>query len=174
MGERTGKPVQRQDRYARNQTLRISNAPHNPVPASVPAPKEEPSAPSVQDAASASCSRSRSRSEPMALNVSMPHNIEEASSGQTVEAQVFDRPAIGGKPGDILWQAKITLVQGGQHAGGRVRNIDISAPPRREREQAESDARQLTDMSSQGIKAVRALANQMHKEVHTHMNQNAR
>merc|ERR1712217_407653 len=100
------------------------------------------------------------------LNASMPHNQEVTPSGQTIEAQVIERSATRPGSSEILWQAKITLLQGGQHGGGRQRSIDISAPPRKEQEQAEADARQLTDMSPQGAKAVRALANQMHKEGH--------
>lgn len=92
----------------------------------------------------------------------MPHNAAEAEQGGDVfEAEVVERLAVGGK--DTVWQAQITMPQGGNSHSGRQRVFTMRGPPRKSRDQAEHDASQLTNASTQGAKAVRTLANTMHR-----------
>lgn len=150
--DRPTKVNSRDDR--RPPMARLSNTPHN---------RSRSKGRAILERAA---SQSRSRSASLNLNVSMPHNLGENPTGEVVEAEVLERAAARAGSSEIIWQAKITMLQGGQNVGGRQRTIDISAPPRKSKEHAESDARQLTDMSPQGAKAVRSLANALHKDIH--------
>jgi hypothetical protein len=89
----------------------------------------------------------------------MPHNTE--STGETIEAEVIERPAVNS--GEPIWQAQICMPQGGTNHSGRTRVFNIRGPPRKTAEHAERDAKQLTQISPEGPKAVRTLANQLHK-----------
>jgi len=93
----------------------------------------------------------------------MPHNTvnAEGGTGEVFEAEVVERLAVGGK--DTVWQASITMPQGGASHSGRQRVFTMRGPPRKSRDQAENDASQLTNASTQGAKVVRMLANTMHK-----------
>lgn len=92
----------------------------------------------------------------------MPHNVvESGEKGKVYEAEVIERLAVGGK--DTVWQALITMPQGGASHSGRERVFTMRGPPRKSRDVAENDAKALTDASPDGAKAVRVLANSMHK-----------
>jgi len=92
----------------------------------------------------------------------MPHNSKEAEEkGERIEAEVLERPAINN--GDPVWQAEIQVPQGGVNHSGQSRLMNIRGPPRKTRETAESDAEKLTNTSPEGAKAVRALANSLHR-----------
>jgi len=92
----------------------------------------------------------------------MPHNtVSTDEKGQVYHAEVVERLAVGGK--DTVWQAQITMPQGGNSHSGRQRVFTMRGPPRKSSEQAESDASQLTSASTEGAKAVRMLANNMHR-----------
>merc|ERR1740121_2051300 len=108
---------------------------------------------------SRSKSMSKSRSKSLTLGVRMPHN--QVYSGERIEAEVIERPAI--RSGEPVWQAEIIMSQGTTNHSGRTRVFNIRGPPRKTREIAEGDAKQLTDVSTEGPKAVRALANQLHR-----------
>lgn len=80
------------------------------------------------------------------------------------KAEVLERPALSS--GEPIWQAQIdvqVVPQGGINHSGRTRVFTIRGPPRKTQEQAESDAKKLSDAAPDGPKAVRVLANQMHR-----------
>lgn len=104
--------------------------------------------------------RSRSKSD-MQLSVRMPHNTPADSTGEVHQAEVLERPALSS--GEPIWQAEIQVPQGGINHAGRTRVFTIRGPPRKSYEAAEQDAEKLTNASVQGPKAVRTLANQMHR-----------
>lgn len=89
----------------------------------------------------------------------MPHNT--ANTGEVFEAEVVERPAVNS--GEPIWQAQIVMPQGSQNHAGRTRVFNIRGPPRKTQEQAGRDAKELTNVSPEGPKAVRTLANQLHK-----------
>jgi len=91
----------------------------------------------------------------------MPHNAENEATGETSKAEVIERPAV--QSGEPVWQAEIQVSQGGQNHAGRARVFTIRGPPRKSQEAAERDADQLTAASPSGPKAVRTLANSMHR-----------
>lgn len=93
------------------------------------------------------------------MNVKMPHNQD--GTGETQEAEVVERPAVSS--GEPIWQAQIVATQGGTNHSGRTRMFTIRGPPRKTRDLAERDAEQLTAVSPEGPKAVRALANSLHR-----------
>merc|ERR1712107_568039 len=123
-------------------------------PAALRDPSPEQKAPPARQQ---SAPRSRSASPSEQLQVSIPHNLGSNPTGETIQAEISQRPAV--RSGEAVWQARITMPQAGTNPGGRQRTIDISAPPRKTKELAEEDAKQLTDASPQGAKAVRTLAN---------------
>jgi len=90
----------------------------------------------------------------------MPHNsATEQASAEVSAAEVIERPAMGS--GEPVWQAEVVVSQSGD--GGRTRTFTIRGPPRKTSEAAERDAKVLTDAAADGPKAVRTLANQMHR-----------
>jgi len=92
----------------------------------------------------------------------MPHNEAVSQhSGEVNQAEVLERPALSS--GEPIWQAEIVVPQGGVNHAGRTRVFTIRGPPRKTQEQAARDAKQLTEVSPEGPKAVRLLANQMHR-----------
>lgn len=105
--------------------------------------------------------RSKSRSQAMRLSTKMPHNTPATWSGETIEAEVLERPTLSS--GEPVWQASIEMSQGGINHAGRTRVFTIRGPPRKTRDQAERDAKQLTEVSNEGPKAVRTLANHLHR-----------
>lgn len=84
-------------------------------------------------------------------------------SGEVGRAEVLERK--NPQNGEPTWQAEI-LVNHDQpttdHAG-RARVFTIRGPPRKSQDSADDDAKRLTEAASEGAKAVRALANQMHR-----------
>lgn len=92
----------------------------------------------------------------------MPHNNPVSEhSGEVNKAEVLERPAVCS--GEPIWQAEIVVPQGGDNHTGRARVFTIRGPPRKTKEQAARDADQLTNISPEGPKAVRALANSLHR-----------
>lgn len=93
----------------------------------------------------------------------MPHNatLPPSSVGEVYTAEVIERPAM--RNGEPIYQAQIVMPQPGTNHTGNQRVFNIRGPPRKAREQAECDANKLTDISTSGPKAVRALANQLHR-----------
>jgi len=91
----------------------------------------------------------------------MPHNTAEQHSGEVNKAEVLERPAV--TSGDPVWQAEIVVPQGGDNHGGRARVFTIRGPPRKTKDAAARDAEQLTNASPEGPKAVRSLANTLHR-----------
>jgi len=91
----------------------------------------------------------------------MPHNVATDGTGQKIEAEVLERPALSS--GEPIWQAEIQVPQGGINHAGRTRVFTIRGPPRKSEEAAQRDADQLTKASIDGPKAVRSLANNMHR-----------
>jgi len=109
-------------------------------------------------------SRSRSRSE-LRLNAKMPFNQNldgPPLDEEVAQAEVHERPS-NGQSGDTVWQAEICISQGSINHSGQRRTFTVRGPPRKNREVAEDDSRQLTEAASQGAKVVRALANDLHK-----------
>jgi len=94
------------------------------------------------------------------LTIRMPHNSDEGT-GEVHQAEVLERPALSS--GEPIWQAEIQVPQGGINHSGRTRVFTIRGPPRKAEEAAQRDADQLTKASVHGPKAVRTLANQMHR-----------
>merc|ERR1712008_293672 len=82
-------------------------------------------------------------------------------SGDTNKAEVLERSGVG--IGEKSWQAEILVPQGGVNHAGRERVFTIRGPPRRDIDQAERDAHKLNEAAAEGAKAVRALANQLHR-----------
>jgi len=124
-----------------------------------PPPEPPPRPPAVQQSPPSHRSPSRS---PEQLHVRMPHNAAaEEESGQVYRAEIIERPAVGG--GSIVYQAEITMPQLGVSHSGRQRVFTMRGPPRKSREQAENEATQLTNASIEGARAVRVLANAMHR-----------
>merc|ERR1711956_191439 len=82
-------------------------------------------------------------------------------SGDTNKAEVLERSGVG--IGEKSWQAEILVPQGGVNHAGRERFFTIRGPPRRDIDQAERDAHKLNEAAAEGAKAVRALANQLHR-----------
>jgi len=78
-----------------------------------------------------------------------------------MQAEVLERPALSS--GEAVFQAQIVMPQGGENHTGKTRVFNIRGPPRKSLEQAEGDAKKLTDASTEGPKAVRALANKLHR-----------
>jgi len=76
-------------------------------------------------------------------------------------AEVLERPCTNNT--EQTWQAEILVPQGGVNHAGRTRVFTIRGPPRKSQDQAERDAQKLNDAAADGAKAVRALANQMHR-----------
>lgn len=93
------------------------------------------------------------------LKVNMPHN--ETGACELAAAEVVERPSI--TSGELLWQAQLPIQQGGTNHAGNQRMFTIRGPPRKSQELAEEDARRLTTEATKGPKAVRTLANQMHR-----------
>mmetsp|Transcript_38541 Transcript_38541/g.68031 ORF Transcript_38541/g.68031 Transcript_38541/m.68031 type:complete len:94 (+) Transcript_38541:520-801(+) len=92
----------------------------------------------------------------------MPHNSDHQDApGEASVAEVVERPAVSS--GETIWQAQIVATQGGMNHSGRTRVFTIRGPPRKTRDAAERDAEQLTAASPEGPKAVRNLANTMHR-----------
>lgn len=91
----------------------------------------------------------------------MPHNAPAEGVGEMHHAEVLERPALSS--GEPIWQAEIQVPQGGTNHVGRTRVFTIRAPPRKSEEAASRDGEQLTNASIHGPKAVRTLANQMHR-----------
>lgn len=77
------------------------------------------------------------------------------------KAEVLERRATNS--GESVWQAEITVTQGVINHVGRTRVFTIRAPPRKAAEQAERDADQLNATAPEGAKAVRTLANALHR-----------
>lgn len=96
----------------------------------------------------------------MKLNVRMPHNTGEV--GEAGEAEVIERPSLSGGS-EPVWQAEITIFQGTTNHAGARRSFIVRAPPRKVKDQAEEDAKMLNNTAPQGAKAVRTLANQLHR-----------
>jgi len=104
----------------------------------------------------------RSRSRSFRLNVRMPHNSgADQIVSEVEEAKVVERPSLNNK--EPVWQAEIDIHQGGVNHAGNRRSFTVRGPPRRAQEQAEDDAKQLTAAAAEGARAVRALANQLHR-----------
>jgi len=93
----------------------------------------------------------------------MPHNerAPDSATGEKYEAEVIERPAISS--GEPVWQAQICLPQPGASYSGRQRVFNVRGPPRKTQEQAERDAKHLTEVSVEGPKAVRSAANNLHR-----------
>jgi len=83
-------------------------------------------------------------------------------SGEMNQAEVLQRPAINNKE-DTIFQAEIVVPQGGANHSGHTRVFTIRGPPRKTQDQAARDAKQLTEESPKGPKAVRTLANALHR-----------
>mmetsp|Transcript_56536 Transcript_56536/g.132598 ORF Transcript_56536/g.132598 Transcript_56536/m.132598 type:complete len:330 (+) Transcript_56536:61-1050(+) len=105
--------------------------------------------------------RSRSRSS-MRLNARMPHNQDTAVVEDVERAEVIERKSCG-QSGENVWQAEISIRQGNVNHSGQKRTFTVRGPPRKQRDQAEDDAQQLTEAASQGARVVRALANDLHR-----------
>lgn len=86
---------------------------------------------------------------------------ETTTGGELFKSEVLERSSL--HSGEPIWQAEITVPHGGQNHAGKIRVFTIRGPPRKTREQAESDAKKLGDAASEGPKQVRALANSMHR-----------
>lgn len=82
-------------------------------------------------------------------------------SGEVNQAEVLERPAVSS--GESVWQAEIVVTQGVVNHVGRTRVFTIRGPPRKAAEQAERDANELNAVAPEGAKAVRALANALHR-----------
>lgn len=96
----------------------------------------------------------------------MPHNLPvQKSQSVTPAGEVeLNRGEVVQQPGlSDVWQAEITVPQGGVNHTGRQRVFTIRGPPRKSREQADSDAKRLTEAAVDGPKAARSLANSMHR-----------
>lgn len=92
----------------------------------------------------------------------MPHNVAPAAkTGEADQAQVVERQSLSS--GEPLWQAEIAISQGGVNHAGQLRTFTIRGPPRKAQEQADEDAKKLTEAVAEGPKAVRTLANQLHR-----------
>jgi len=91
----------------------------------------------------------------------MPHNATDDQGGEVEEAKVVERPSLNS--GDPVWQAEIDIHQGGINHAGHRRSFTVRGPPRRVQEQADEDAKLLTAAAAEGPKAVRSLANQLHR-----------
>lgn len=104
--------------------------------------------------------RSRSRSQ-FTLNAKMPHNHMQDDSCTFEEAQILERPS--GTSGDAVWQAEIEISKLTTAPNGNKRSFTVRGPPRKNREQAEEDSKKLTAAASDGAKAVRGLANRLHR-----------
>merc|ERR1711879_826634 len=97
------------------------------------------------------------------VSARMPHNSSAGcdGNGEVIEAKVLERPALSN--GDPIWQAEITVPQGAINHSGQARYFNIRGPPRKSQTQAEEDAEQFTSTSINGPRALRTLANQLHR-----------
>lgn len=84
-----------------------------------------------------------------------------SGTNESVKCEVLERPALRG--GEPVWQAQIQVPQGATDHLGRSRIFTIRGPPRKSSEVAAQDAEQLGKVSVDGAKAVRTLANSMHR-----------
>lgn len=92
----------------------------------------------------------------------MPHNEgTDQVAGEVEEAKVVERPSLNS--GEPIWQAEIDIHQGGVNHAGHRRSFTVRGPPRKAQEQAQEDGKQLTAAAADGPKAVRSLANQLHR-----------
>merc|ERR1712137_491891 len=102
---------------------------------------------------------------------SMSHSLSRQSCADNAsrveevnQASVLERPTIRG--GEPVWQSQIMVPRGGVNHSGKTRVFTIRGPPRKTREHAARDAKQLTKSAAEGSRAVRQLANQLHQSSH--------
>lgn len=87
----------------------------------------------------------------------MPHNDATEVAG---ECEVIERPALSGS--ESVWQAEIEVKYEGP-VNGRQRSFTIRGPPRKSQAQGEADKKELDAHRHEGAKALRTLANKMHR-----------
>ena len=74
---------------------------------------------------------------------------------------MLERPALKGD--ESVWQAEIMVPKGGTNHPGPPQVFAIRGPPRKTRESAEDDTKRLNEAAPEGAKAVRTIANQLHR-----------
>lgn len=95
------------------------------------------------------------------LNVTMSHDSMQDDSCTFEEAHILERQS--GPCGDCIWQAEIEISKNQLAPNGTKRTFTVRGPPRKNKELAEEDSKKMEAATNEGAKAVRSLANKLHR-----------